>query len=471
MKSRIIRRKAKLPRSMVYQAEFLEDSADNILVEKGRQIGLSEYAALKAVRSCVKRGARWDWWVCSRDLGAAKQFIDDCKKWAEIYNLGAVALGEEIIEGETVYTITFATGRTIHALSSNADVLAGKRGNVILDEFALHKDQQKLLKVSSAVTQWGGQRIIISTHRGKQSVFALIVNDCINNGNPMGWSHHRITIADAVDAGIVERINAKTGKKMTREAFMKSCRAKCLTESDYLEEYMCVPQDTAGQLISWDTINACTNDRYASAAGNLAAEEGPIGVGVDVARQSDKHCYIALKEWHDRYVVRLVYYHEDHSWESRDRKLDEITGTAGVKLVAIDQTGLGDKYVDDARRRRNGHKIRGVTFNNASKEELASNLARAMEAGKIILPSHDLLKAHIASIEKGYTKTGLVCYNADRTDSGHADLFWGLALALHSLTLKSAEGVWTREALDGVSMGGCRGKYRHQRRTYTPTRR
>lgn len=29
----------------------------------------------------------------------------------------------------------------------------------------------------------------------------------------MGWSHHRITIADAVDAGIVERINAKTGKK------------------------------------------------------------------------------------------------------------------------------------------------------------------------------------------------------------------------------------------------------------------
>ena len=94
-----------------------------------------------------------------------------------------------------------------------------------------------------------------------------------------------------------------------------------------------------------------------------------------------------------------------------------------------------------------------------------------MEAGKIILPNHDLLKAHIAAIEKGYTKTGLVCYNADRTDSGHADLFWALALALHSLTLKAAEGVWTREALDGVSMGGCRGKYRHQRRTYTPTRR
>ena len=234
---------------------------------------------------------------------------------------------------------------------------------------------------------------------------------------------------------------------------------------------MCVPQDTAGQLVSWDTINACTNDRYATAAGNIAAEEGEFGVGVDVARLSDKHCYIALKPWHDRYVVRLVYYHEDNSWESRDRKLDEITGAAGVKLVVIDQTGLGDKYVEDAKKRRNGHKVRGVIFNNGSKEELASNLARALEAGKIIIPSHDLLKSHIAAIEKGYTKTGLVCYSADRTESGHADLFWALAMAYHALTLKAAGGVWTRERAEGVVMGSSRGRYRHQRRILTRTRK
>lgn len=469
--ARIIRRKAKLPRSMAYQADFLADDADNILVEKGRQIGLSEYAALKAVRASVKEGATLDWWVCSRDLGAAKQFIDDCRKWADLYNFGAVKLGEEVIEKETVFSITFSTGVTIHALSSNADVLAGKRGNVILDEFALHKDQQKLLKVSSAVTQWGGQRIVISTHRGKQSVFAQLVNDCLNNGNPMGWSHHRVTIQDAVNAGIVERINAKAGKKMTREGFLTSCRGKCLTQSDYLEEYMCVPQDTAGQLISWDTINACTNDQYASASGNIAAEDGEFGVGVDVARMSDKHCYIALKRWHDRYVVRLVYYHEDNSWASRDKKLDEMTGAAGVKRVVIDQSGIGDKYVQDAKTRRNGHKIRGITFTNASKEELASNLARAMEAGKIIIPSHDLLKAHIAAIEKGYTKTGLVCYSADRTDSGHADLFWGLALAYHALTLQADDSTWTRDKAAGVVMGAGRGRYRHQRRILNRTRK
>lgn len=464
-KVHVIKKAERMPRSMSYQASYLEDESDNILVEKGRQEGFSEYTALKAVRACVKKGALYDWWICSRDKTAAKLFVDDCKKWAEIYNLGAVELGEEIIEDETVFSITFSTGRTIFALSSNPDVLAGKRGCVVLDEYAVHKQQQKLLKVSSAVTQWGGQRIVISTHRGKQSVFNQLINDCVNNGNPMGWSFHKVTIVDAVNAGIVERINAKTGKSMTHEEFLKSCRAKCLTEADYLEEYMCVPQDTAGQLIPWDTIIACTNERYASAAGNIAEEEGEFGIGVDVARMSDLHCYIALKPWHDRFIVRLVYYHKDHSWKSRDKKLDEMTGTEGVKLVVIDQTSIGDKYVMDAKERKNGHKVRGVIFNNATKEELASNLARAMEAGKIIIPNHDLLRAHIAAIEKGYTKTGLVCYNADRTDSGHADLFWALALAYHSLTMKAQEGTWTRETVDSVIMGRGRGKYHHKRRT------
>lgn len=115
---------------------------------------------------------------------------------------------------------------------------------------------------------------------------------------------------------------------------------------------------------------------------------------------SDLHCYIALKPWHDRFIVRLVYYHKDHSWKSRDKKLDEMTGTEGVKLVVIDQTSIGDKYVMDAKERKNGHKVRGVIFNNATKEELASNLARAMEAGKIIIPNHDLCELILPLLKK-----------------------------------------------------------------------
>jgi len=148
---------------MEFQARFLEDDSDQILFEKSRQIGMSEYTALKAVRACIRDDARYNWWVCSRDEKAAELFVQDCKRWAEIYDIGCEAEGVEVMDDTNVYRLSFATGVSINALSSNPDVLAGKRGNVVLDEFALHKNQQELLKVSSAVTQWGGQRIIIST--------------------------------------------------------------------------------------------------------------------------------------------------------------------------------------------------------------------------------------------------------------------------------------------------------------------
>ncbi|WP_308661529.1 terminase family protein [uncultured Akkermansia sp.] len=462
-------KRMKVPRSMQFQAEFLDDESDEILVEKSRQIGYSEYTALKFVRYSIKEGAKYDTYILSCDEDNAKQTLADCKKWADIYAIGAYELGKEIIEDDTIFQIRFATGRTIHVLSSNPNRLAGKRGNVVLDEFALHKDQQKLLKVSSACTQWGGQRVIISTHRGKKTIFYSLCQGAVN-GNPMGWSHYKITLEDAIDQGLLERINAKTGRNWTRESFIASKRKKCFCEADYLEEYMCIAQDQAGQLISWETVNNSVS-KLASADARLEDIDGTVGLGVDVARKTDKHCYIGMQQVQDRYVCRLVYYHNDHSWVSRDRQLDRYTACDCVRLAKLDQTGIGDKYVEDAKLRRNGHKIRGVVFTPAVKEALATNVARLMESGKLLIPDHDLLKEHICAIERGYTDTGKLSYGADRTDSGHADLFWALALALDALTAKAAEGTWTREALDGVSMGGGRGKYRHQRRTYTPTRR
>lgn len=46
-KVHVIKKAERMPRSMSYQASYLEDESDNILVEKGRQEGFSEYTALR----------------------------------------------------------------------------------------------------------------------------------------------------------------------------------------------------------------------------------------------------------------------------------------------------------------------------------------------------------------------------------------------------------------------------------------
>src|SRR5437870_13732647 len=104
--------------------------------------------------------------------------MEDGRKVARMLQFGSDYRGEFILERDSespAYVLEFPSRRRIYSLSSNPNALAGKRGHVKLDEFALHEDQQLLYRVAKPVTTWGGQLSIISTHRGHGSVFNQII--------------------------------------------------------------------------------------------------------------------------------------------------------------------------------------------------------------------------------------------------------------------------------------------------------
>src|SRR6266700_1680106 len=206
-----------------YQRGWLADNSPLKIIEKSRQIGMTFTDAYDSVKKVAARGARLDVWVSSRDEKQAKLYLEDCARWADIFQESASDLGELAIDRNrdfSAYVLEFKSGRRIYSLSSNPNALAGKRGHVKLDEFALNQDQRLLYRVAKPVTQWGGQLCIISTHRGAGTLFYQLVQDAIN-GNPMGWSLHQIPIQKAVAEGIVERINKKTSAHESRDAFLK----------------------------------------------------------------------------------------------------------------------------------------------------------------------------------------------------------------------------------------------------------
>src|SRR5207245_3159804 len=126
----------------------------------------------------------------------ARLQLEDCLHWAEFLHLGATNLGEILIDpgaNASAYTVQFANGRRIYSLSSNPNALAGKRGHVTLDEFALHPDQRLLYRVAKPVTTWGGTLSVISTHRGIGSVFNQLIRDALENGNSMAWQVHTVS--------------------------------------------------------------------------------------------------------------------------------------------------------------------------------------------------------------------------------------------------------------------------------------
>lgn len=422
-----------------------------ILFEKGRQLGISEYCALKAVRAASAPGALVDWWIVSRDETQAKLFIEDCRRWAEFYQLGAAAFGVETIAESTVFVLSFANGRRIRSLSANPNALAGKRGTVVLDEFALHQNQALLYQVAKPCTQWGGQLIVISTHRGAGTMFAAFCRDVAEHGNPMGWSHHRVTIHDAVAEGLVEKINQKAGTSYTREGFLAEKERECATREMWLQEYCCQPQQAEGQLIPFELILA------AEAAGvdaePLATLAGELHLGVDVARKQHLHAHVLLEKGPAGMLLcrKLeVLTPAERSWAARDAALDRYLALPGLRRAAIDQTGTGDKFVVDARRRPGGGRVLGVVFTPDAKEEMAELLLQQFERGNLRIPRHDLLRQHISAVTLGYTATGARRYGADHGPDGHADLFWALALAVWSAVARPA-GAFDREALAGTA--------------------
>jgi phage FluMu gp28-like protein len=273
-----------------YQARWIRDEAPLKLMEKSRQIGISWSTAYGAVRRAAVSGAKHDVWVSSRDDVQAKLFLEDCKAWAKVLQIAAKDLGAVIVGDDgkaSASVLEFASGKRIYSLSSNPNALAGKRGHVILDEFALHKDQRLLYRIAKPVTQWGGQLEIISTHRGAGSVFNEIIRSIVEKENPMGWSHHKVTIQDAAAEGLVEKIAEKRGLKLDRAQWLADQRAGCIDEEQWLQEYCCVPADDAAAFLPYDLIAGC--EYGAGVAWETALDDckNPLYLGVDVGREHD----------------------------------------------------------------------------------------------------------------------------------------------------------------------------------------
>lgn len=418
---------------MKYQADYIRDGSLLVIVEKGRQIGLSYAASYKAVRLAAPKDARLDVWVMSRDEIQAKQFLLYCKRWARVLKFAAEDLGEVVIDNDkniTAHVLKFSSGVCIYCISSNPDAIVGKSGHVILDEFALHKDQRGLYAVAKPVTQWGGTLTIISTHRGSQTVFNEIITDIKERGNKMGWSLHTIPIQTAVDQGIVERINAATGRDESREAWLKRQRAECLDEEQWLQEYCCIPADESTAFITYEMITACEDDSADKDFAYLEKCTGLIYIGWDVARTTDLSVIDMEEKVGDVFWQRMRLEMHGKSFAEQEFELSRLMRLPNVRRCCIDSTGLGMQLAENAVRRY-GSRCEAVRFSNTVKEELAFPLRAAHEDRTLRYPKSDKLRADLRGIKKETTKSGNIRFVGEAADS-HCDRFWAKALAIHA---------------------------------------
>jgi len=422
------------------QRDWILDKSPLKIIQKSRQIGISHADNYHSVSVASRPGAKFDVIIVSRDEFQSKLSVENCRDWAELLHLGAKDLGEMVFDkasNASAYVLQFANGRRIYCLSSNPNALAGKCGHVKLDEFALHPNQRLLYRVAKPVTTWGGTLSIISTHRGTSTLFNELIQDITQNGNPMGWSLHTVPIQKAVEEGLVERINQKSGRSESREAFLARLEAECIDQEQWLQEYCCQPADESSAFITFEMLQACEANCLKD-FNYLLQCQNPLFLGMDTGRKHDLTVIDVGEQVGDVVWDRLRLELQNKTFAEQECELFRLLGLPRLRRACLDASGLGMQLAENARHRF-GWKVEPITFTAALKEEMAYKLRAAFEDKALRIDRDPKLRADLRGIKKEITASGNIRFAGESEDS-HCDRFWAKALRQQALTRRFEAG-------------------------------
>jgi phage FluMu gp28-like protein len=252
-----------------WQLAWIEDPSRLRLWEKSVRIGATHCDIFKNVRKRIACPRR-DYLLCSKDQASAAEYCREADKLANIFNFSKYILsrGEEtenfsgvLPNGDKFQTdvkfcfIKFENGSRIIAFSSNPFAMAVYGGDVGGDEFAKHPNQELLYETMQGRIRMGYDLGLWSAHNGTDTLFYQFANEA--KAGKGGWSHHRTTMQDAVDGGLVEKINDWRGTKFTRGGFIADCKNDARLPEIYEQAYNCNPSGSTSGIVSWTQIQLC----------------------------------------------------------------------------------------------------------------------------------------------------------------------------------------------------------------------
>lgn len=418
-----------------YQARWLADTSRFKLWEKSRRIGATYVQAYEDTLDAAKAEAPLDVWFSSADLTAAREYIGYVGQWARVLDLAARDLGEVVLDAERdvkAFVVEFTTGRRIHALSSNPTAFRSKGGKLVLDEYAFHRDPEAMWKAALPIITWGFPCRILSTYNGKGNRFYRLVaeaKEAAREGRAARWSVHSTTIRQAVAEGLADKIKGRKLTAKERRAWVEALREAVGDDETWMQEYMCEPVDEATAWLTWDLITAA---EHTQAGRPELYAGGDCFVGQDIGRRRDLTVIWVIELMGDVRWTREVVRMKRASFATQDLELDRVFETYNVRRACIDQTGMGEKPVEDAKRRYGQYRVEGVLFTGPVKQHLATICKQVFEDRRARIPEDREIRASHHSVRKVTTVAGNPRFDAERTEAGHADEFWAHALALHA---------------------------------------
>lgn len=403
-----------------YQLNFLEaiDKNQVVVYEKSRRIGITWAAAYYALEQAAAT-AGCNVYYISYNESAAKEFVEDVKKWSRAVNIGFEATGQELINNqdkdELSFFVRFNSGFKIVALCSSPRVLRGKQGLIIIDEAAFHDNLGAILTSALAMLVWGGKVVIISTHDGDDNAFYKMVEDIRKKVIP--YKLLRTTFDEAIADGLYDKICEKQ-KKPNDVKNQDLWRLEIINQyaSGADEELFCIPRksydssylplyltsgcvDVGCKVIRFECapefVNLSSYVRSVEARGFCEAKIEPIleeladkkefSLGMDFARSTLSVISIGYKQQDTKLIVPLMLELYNVPFDEQEQILWYLIYKLNIKTAALDARGNGEVIAERAAQQFGQH-IAGIKATTAWYGSNFPPLKRAFETHGIAIP-------------------------------------------------------------------------------------
>lgn len=415
-----------------YQQADVESDARFSWCCWSRQIGKSFTKSLRRVlRGIVRRRNQI---FLSAGERQSRELMMKVRQHCRALNIASAEGGEPLLDGMSVKSLSveLPNGVRVIGLPANPQTARGFTGDVLLDEFAMHREDREIwAAMFPSVLRGGGELDVASTPKGRDNLFAQL------RDNPQ-FAHSVVTLPEAVAAGL--SVNPEEIRRSMHD------------EELYRQEFLCEFLDEASAFLTYEQIKRVEDPRLDKEFDlqRLSELKGPLYAGVDIGRHRDLTVIWVVEEVEKAgetpvsnvkagetpappvLVTCAVRETAGEPFREQSAAIHELLSLRQVRRCCIDAGGMGLPLAEAAIEAFGGTRVEAVTFTAGVKDEMASRLRLRVEEGSICIPMDESIRNDWHSVRRSVTAVGPARYDAARSGDGHADRFWAACLAVRA---------------------------------------
>ena len=475
-----------------YQQRWVRDASRFAIAVKSAQIGYSTATAAWAVDRCLQIPRR-NVIFLSRSERQALELGEKAKVWVDSITGAAATWSPNRPFGGTSalqHEIRFGNGSRIIVLAANPDTARGYTGDVVLDEFAFHKDSQAIFTAVYRQVSLGFSMRILSTPNGQQGKFYELAKQLgLDSGirpltqpvrvGPSARRSSSLSVEQSAGSeakgGTLQTESPTTDRPQTEKLNpwsghwcdilmgiedglplnAEEVRGGC-DDDTWLQEYCCQFISQASEWISPELFQQCVSSEASvnspltrlATLGTLSPGErgdrAAVGEGADrsITRSPDQPMLYAGWDIARNRDLSVIWINElvgDVTWTrgviemkntpTPDQIREARSLMPNFRRMVIDKGGMG-LVIFEALEREFPGQVEGIHFTQQKKETMAVTAKRRMEELKVRLPDSNSIRQSFRSVKKSVNALGMTRFDAEHDARfGHADHWWAFCLA------------------------------------------